>query len=145
MIPKMDPKWSRPRHDPQDGPGMIPFPKWSPRWTRNDPRPRNDPQNGPEMIPFPKWSPILSLSLNPPVDTLPHCAGVQVFLFSLKFTCLQRVFLNENIDDNCWILITFCRQRGNGAVRDMSKTAEDDDGNVGKTITLITRAGRPQV
>ena len=27
-----------------------------------------------------------------------HC----LFLFSLKFNCLQRVFLNEKIDDNCW-------------------------------------------
>ena len=27
-----------------------------------------------------------------------HC----LFLFSLKFNCLQRLFLNENIDDNCW-------------------------------------------
>ena len=26
-----------------------------------------------------------------------HC----LFLFSLKFNCLQRVFLNEKIDDNC--------------------------------------------
>ena len=27
-----------------------------------------------------------------------HC----LFLFLLKFNCLQRVFLNEKIDDNCW-------------------------------------------
>ena len=28
-----------------------------------------------------------------------HC----LFQFSLKFNCLQRVFLNEKIADNCWI------------------------------------------
>ena len=28
-------------------------------------------------------------------------ALVTLFLFSLKFNCLQRVFLNEKIDDNC--------------------------------------------
>ena len=64
----------------------------------------------------------------------------RLFLFSLKFNCLQCVFLNKKINDNCWNidnvlqkLVTFCFEflQGNTG----SPGARGRDGNKGARVS----------